>query len=389
MAQLFRLNEKWPYPLTPSEYVKRQFHVSFQDDPVAVACRHITGLSTIVWGNDYPHAEGTFRGSRQLHGRAVRRRPARRARRHGRRHARRAPRVQGSGGRLSDRDERVPLRRPGRRRHRRGAGHRPRLRPAAGRARRRVVVNDLGGAMDGDGCRRRPGRRRRRPRSPAPVGRRWPTPATSPRRRAPRRWWTPPSSGSGGSTSSSTTPASSAGPGSPRPTRTTWPATWPCTRSARSTPPAPPGRTWSSSGYGRIVMTTSSGMFGLPTNMSYATAKAGVIGLTRSLAVAGRRARHPVNLIAPAAMTRMAGGGGPARHDRPSRSRRWRPILAHEACPVSGEIYAAGAGRFARIFIASTRGYVEPGPEATIEDVAAHWADDQRRDGLLDPRRTS
>jgi len=66
MAQLFRLNDKWPYPLMPSEYVQRQFHVSFQDDPVAVACRHITGLSTIVWGNDYPHAEGTFRGSREL-----------------------------------------------------------------------------------------------------------------------------------------------------------------------------------------------------------------------------------------------------------------------------------------------------------------------------------
>jgi predicted TIM-barrel fold metal-dependent hydrolase len=66
MAQLFKLNEKWPYPLKPSEYVRRQFHVQFQDDPVAVACRHITGLSTIVWGNDYPHAEGTFRGSREL-----------------------------------------------------------------------------------------------------------------------------------------------------------------------------------------------------------------------------------------------------------------------------------------------------------------------------------
>jgi predicted TIM-barrel fold metal-dependent hydrolase len=66
MAQLFRLNEKWPYPLLPSEYVRRQFHVSFQDDPVAVACRHITGVSSIVWGNDYPHAEGTFRGSREL-----------------------------------------------------------------------------------------------------------------------------------------------------------------------------------------------------------------------------------------------------------------------------------------------------------------------------------
>ncbi len=66
MAQLFRLNDKWPYPLRPSEYVQRQFHVSFQDDPVAVAARHISGLSTIVWGADYPHAEGTFRHSPEL-----------------------------------------------------------------------------------------------------------------------------------------------------------------------------------------------------------------------------------------------------------------------------------------------------------------------------------
>ncbi len=71
MAQLFKLNEKWSYPLMPSEYVKRQFHVSFQDDPVAVACRHITGLSTIVWGNDYPHAEGTFGSSQELLARQV------------------------------------------------------------------------------------------------------------------------------------------------------------------------------------------------------------------------------------------------------------------------------------------------------------------------------
>ena len=66
MARLFQMNEKWPYPLKPSEYVQRQFHVSFQDDPTAVAARHITGLSTVVWGNDYPHAEGTFRHSQAL-----------------------------------------------------------------------------------------------------------------------------------------------------------------------------------------------------------------------------------------------------------------------------------------------------------------------------------
>ncbi len=64
MAQLFRLNERWPYPLTPSEYVQRQVHVSFQEDPVAIACRHVTGVSTLVWGADYPHAEGTFTRTR-------------------------------------------------------------------------------------------------------------------------------------------------------------------------------------------------------------------------------------------------------------------------------------------------------------------------------------
>lgn len=66
MAQLFRVNDKWPYPLKPSEYVKRQFHVSFQDDPAAVACRNYTGASTLLWGMDYPHAEGTFRRTRDL-----------------------------------------------------------------------------------------------------------------------------------------------------------------------------------------------------------------------------------------------------------------------------------------------------------------------------------
>ena len=49
-------------------------------------------------------------------------------------------------------------------------------------------------------------------------------------------------------------------------------------------------------------------------------------------------------------------------------------FLAHEDCPVSGEIYAAGAGRFARIFIAQTEGYVHAAPEPTIEDVAQNWA---------------
>ncbi len=155
-------------------------------------------------------------------------------------------------------------------------------------------------------------------------------------------------------------------------------------------------------GYGRIVMTTSSGVFGLPNNVSYATAKAAVIGMTRSLAVSGAEHGIRVNLIAPAAMTRMAGGGGRRSDDDESHAGRegdgdrgsgaggggdrgvaamapelvapMAAFLAHESCPVSGEMYAAGAGRFSRIFVATTPGYVHPGSEATMEDVAEHWA---------------
>jgi predicted TIM-barrel fold metal-dependent hydrolase len=65
MGRLFAVNDRWPWPLKPSEYVQRQIHVQFADDPTAVKARHITGLSTVVWGNDYPHAEGTFRSSEE------------------------------------------------------------------------------------------------------------------------------------------------------------------------------------------------------------------------------------------------------------------------------------------------------------------------------------
>jgi len=129
-----------------------------------------------------------------------------------------------------------------------------------------------------------------------------------------------------------------------------------------------------SQGYGRLVMTTSSGIFGLPNNTGYAAAKGGVIGLTRSLAVAGAWGGIKVNAIAPAAMTRMAGGGTDemAQQMDPALVAPMAAYLAHEECPVSGEIYAAGAGRFSRIFIAMTPGNVRAGTP-TIESVAAQW----------------
>jgi NAD(P)-dependent dehydrogenase (short-subunit alcohol dehydrogenase family) len=127
-------------------------------------------------------------------------------------------------------------------------------------------------------------------------------------------------------------------------------------------------------GYGRIVMTTSAGVFGLPNNTSYATAKGAVIGLARSLATAGAEHGITVNCIAPGAFTRMAGPGAGTPEMSPDLVAPMAAFLAHEDCPVSGEIYAAGFGRFARIFIAQAEGYVHDGPQPTIEDVAEHWA---------------
>ncbi len=125
-------------------------------------------------------------------------------------------------------------------------------------------------------------------------------------------------------------------------------------------------------GYGRIVMTTSTGMLGLPGSTVYAAAKGGVLGLGRSLATAGAPHGIKVNLIAPAASTRMAGDVGPDMP--PEQVAPMVALLAHEDCPVTGEVYTAGGGRFARLFLASTPGYVHDGPAPTVEDVAAQWA---------------
>ena len=100
-------------------------------------------------------------------------------------------------------------------------------------------------------------------------------------------------------------------------------------------------------------------MFGLIENLSYATAKAGVIGLTRGLMTEGAAHGIKVNAVMPAAMTRMAGRSAEETsaldHADAARQAAMAPelvapmvaYLAHEDCPVSGEIYAAGGGRFA------------------------------------------
>ena len=49
----------------PSYYLKRQAHATFMWDPLAINARDVTGLDCLLWGNDYPHLEGSFPYSQQ------------------------------------------------------------------------------------------------------------------------------------------------------------------------------------------------------------------------------------------------------------------------------------------------------------------------------------
>ena len=47
----------------PSEFIRRQCAATFMVDPVAVRNRDVTGTGVLMWGNDYPHPEGTWPNS--------------------------------------------------------------------------------------------------------------------------------------------------------------------------------------------------------------------------------------------------------------------------------------------------------------------------------------
>jgi NAD(P)-dependent dehydrogenase (short-subunit alcohol dehydrogenase family) len=154
-------------------------------------------------------------------------------------------------------------------------------------------------------------------------------------------------------------------------------------------------------GYGRVVLTTSSALFGAPGLVAYATAKGGVVALARSLAAAGP-ADLRVNLVAPAADTRMVDDPDLRRRSNlpprdasvprdPARSAdEVAPLvalLAHERCPCTGRIFSAGGGRVAEILLAETAGLVRPGagPEALL----AGWDAIVDRGALAVPANTA
>lgn len=126
-------------------------------------------------------------------------------------------------------------------------------------------------------------------------------------------------------------------------------------------------------GYGRIVLTSSiGGLYGNHDVVNYAVAKAGVIGLSNVAAIEG--AEHGVrsNVIVPAAVTRMAEGIDTSAYP-PMGPELVAPTvgwLAHESCSATGEMFIALAGRVASAVLTETPGVHRT--SWTVEDVAAN-----------------
>ena len=131
--------------------------------------------------------------------------------------------------------------------------------------------------------------------------------------------------------------------------------------------------------FGRIVMTSSSsGLFGNFGQTNYAAAKMGVVGLMNTLKLEGAKYNVHTNSIAPTATTRMTEHLFPAEFAEKLDPKYIIPaviFLASEKAP-NGEILEAGGGVVANTYVMETMGkYFGTDENFTAEAVANHWAE--------------
>jgi NAD(P)-dependent dehydrogenase (short-subunit alcohol dehydrogenase family) len=127
-------------------------------------------------------------------------------------------------------------------------------------------------------------------------------------------------------------------------------------------------------GYGRILFMTSAGIYGALGNTAYAAAKSACIGMARCLALEGVKHGILVNVVAPAARTRMTEGFPPSAYADwfletmlPEKVSVGAAYLMSEECRTTGEIFAIGGGRIARMALAESEGIIGSG--SSVEEV--------------------
>ena len=129
--------------------------------------------------------------------------------------------------------------------------------------------------------------------------------------------------------------------------------------------------------YGRIVFTSSSsGVFGNFGQTNYGSAKMAMVGLMNTLKIEGQGKNVYTNSITPVAYTRMTEGLIPEDFGKNLQPEFVTPAviyLSSENAP-NGAIMAAGAGVFSRIFIHETMGVsLGMAEDMTPENIEANW----------------
>lgn len=136
--------------------------------------------------------------------------------------------------------------------------------------------------------------------------------------------------------------------------------------------------------YGRIVVTTSStGLYGNFGQANYGAAKLGLVGLMKTLKIEGAKNDIRVNVISPIAATRMTENLMPPEMQEKLKPEFVTPgvvYLVSEDGP-SGEILTAGAGVFSVARIFETDGAYLGEGGLSAEEVAANW------EKIADPSR--
>lgn len=138
--------------------------------------------------------------------------------------------------------------------------------------------------------------------------------------------------------------------------------------------------------YGRLVMTTSAaGLYGNFGQSNYAAAKLGVVGLMNTLKIEGLKRNILVNTVAPVADTRMGAQVFPGHFREmidPALVSAAVAYLASEVCTTTGDILIAGAGHFARAEMVEGPGVsFQEAADVTPEAIAERWDDIRSMEG--------
>ncbi|MBK8258214.1 MAG: SDR family NAD(P)-dependent oxidoreductase [Polyangiaceae bacterium] len=132
-------------------------------------------------------------------------------------------------------------------------------------------------------------------------------------------------------------------------------------------------------GYGRVIFTASAaGIYGNFGQANYSMAKLGLVGLSNTLALEGKKRGVHVNTIAPIAGSRLTETVLPKELIDALKPEYVSPLVAwlcHESCTETGGLFELGGGFFSKLRWERTAGEtIRLGRPMTVEAVKNAWS---------------